>query len=326
LYDLSSDNDLKPMPKTKSAKLAGTGSPKGGGGRGLGVLLHLLGVIVFVGGVAYATVAARKYVDREAGVPDGPLKVVLKSKPAWMSDFLAGQIAATVPRARSSAFDHDLLVSAVAKLQGNPWVQKVHQVRRVYGDAPGDTLEVDCDFRSPVALVHSADAYWLVDNDGVKLPEQFAADELPKIITGRDGKMNIRVIDGVRQPAPEAGKQWVGQDLGAGLELVKLFYGKPFLEEVPSIDVSNFAGRVRRGDPQLVLKTRYGTQVWWGRPVSAKDFFVEVPVARKMQILEATVQQRGRVDAGKSYLDVRYEDYLVPSDTVPAEAGTREGR
>jgi hypothetical protein len=315
------------MPKAKTARIAKPNPPKGDSdGRALTVLMHLLGVIVFVGGIVFVTIVAKKYVDREAGVSDVPLKVVLKNKPAWMSDFLAGQIAATVPRTSSSAFDHNLLVAAVADLQRNPWVQKVHQVRRVYGDSPGDTLEVDCDFRAPVALVHSGGDYWLVDNDGVKLPEKFTADELPRIINGRDGKINIRVIDGVRQPAPAAGQKWVGQDLVAGLELVKLFYGKPYMEEVPTIDVSNFAGRVHRGDPQLVLKTRYDTQIWWGRPISAKDFFVEVPVARKLQILAATVQQRGRIDAGKSYFDVRYEDYLVPSDTPAVQAGAREGR
>jgi hypothetical protein len=314
------------MPKTKSAKIANPSAPDDDPGRMPAVLLHLLGAILFAGGILFITIQAKKYVASEAGGSDTPLKVVLKTKPEWMSDFLADQIAATVPRVSSSAFDHDLLVTAVAKLQKNPWVQKVHQVRRVYGEQPGDTIEVDCEFRSPVALVHFKDSYWLVDNDGVKLPEEFTADQVPKITTGRDGRINIRVIDGVRQPPPAAGQKWVGQDLAAGLELVKLFYGKPYLEEVPTIDVSNFAGRVHHGDPQLVLGTRYGTQVWWGRPITAKDFFVEVPASRKLQILQAAVQQRGRIDAGKSYLDVRYEDYLVPADAPPAEAGTRDER
>jgi hypothetical protein len=290
----------------------------------LRVMLHLLGVVIFVGGIVYISIYAKKYIDQEAGAPSGPLKIALVNKPLWMSDFLAAQIAATLPRVSSSAFDHQLLVKAVAKLQKNPWVRQVHQVRRVYGERPGDTLEVDCEFRAPIALVHFGEFYWLVDNDGVKLPEQFTADLLPKITVDRDGRTSIRIIEGVHQPPPDAGQKWTGQDLAAGLDLVKLFYGRLFLDEVTGIDVSNFAGRIKRSAPQVVLDTCHGTQIWWGRPVNAKDFFVEVPVNRKLQILRATVQQRGRIDAGKSYVDVRYEDYLIPADAPDTQAGPRE--
>ncbi len=312
------------MRKPKPVKSADKSPTNRGSRRSTAVVLHLAGVVVFIGAIVFLTVVTKRYVDREMGTPDGPLKIAIKNKPEWMSDYLADQIAATVPRGSSSAFDHELVVGAVAKLQKNPWVRQVHQVRRVFGEQPGDTLEVDCEYRAPIALINSGESYWLVDNDGVKLPEQFAADELPKIMNGRDGRINLRVVEGVAKGPPAAGQKWPGQDLAAGLELVKLFYAKPYLDEITAINVKNFGGQVRRGDPQLVLETRYGTQIWWGRPINAKDFFVEVPVSRKLEILQATVAQRGRIDAGKPYFDVRYEDFLVPSDAAPAEAGTHE--
>jgi hypothetical protein len=285
--------------------------------------LHLLGVVALACGLVYLTVITKKYVESEVPVPRGSLRVALVNKPVWMSDYLAEQIAATVPKNSSSAFDHDLLVATVKKLQCNPWVAKVNQVRRVYGQAPGDTLEVDCDFRSPIALVKWGDSYWLVDNDGVVLPEKFSKVNLEKITVGRDGRTSFRIVQGVHMAPPESGKKWLGPDLAAGLDLVKLFYGKLYLDEITGIDVSNFGGRVRRADPQLVLQTRYGSQIWWGRPLNTKDFFVEVSPARKLEILRAVVQQHGRIDASQAYVDVRYDDFLVPS-TLPTEARTVE--
>jgi len=284
-------------------------------------MLHLLGALIFVGGLVYLVDVTKKYVEDEAIGPIGPLRIALVNKPVWMSDYLAQQIAETIPKNSGSAFDHDLLVRTVARLKKNPWISEVKQVRRVYGEKPGDTLEVDCDYRAPIALVKWGQAYWLVDNDGYLLPEKYTDANLDKIVVGRDNRTTIRVIEGVRQPPPEAGRRWAGADLAAGLDLVKLFYGKLFLDEVTGVDVTNYGGRIRRSDPQLVLDTRYGTQVWWGRPLNTKDFFVEVSAARKLEILRAVVQKDGRIDANRSYLDVRYDNLLVPT-TLPSEART----
>jgi hypothetical protein len=314
-----------PKPKAPSTPALGKSEmrmPKASSGRkSAALLLHLLGFFVLVGGLVYLVQLTKQYDEREASAPTGPLKIALVNKPVWMSDFLAQQIADTIPKNSSSAFDHELLVRAVAALKKNPWVSSVNQVRRVFGDQPGDTLEVDCDFRAPVALVKWSQYYWLIDNDGYLLPEQYTDAQLDKITIGRDGRTCLRVIEGVKQPPPDMGHKWVGGDIAAGLDLVKLLYGKLFVDEVTGIDVSNFAGRINRGDPQLVMITRYGTQVWWGRPLNAKDFFVEVSPARKMEILKAVVQKEGRIDANQAFLDVRYDNLLIPT-TQPTQART----
>lgn len=313
------------MPKAKVSKLE-PGKPKAKLAKapavGFGVLLHFLGAVALVVGLVYLVDVTKKYDEREAAGPVGPLRVALVNKPVWMSDFLAEKIAQTVPKNSSSAFDHDLLVATADELRKNPWVAQVHQVRRVYGEKPGDTLEVDCEFRAPVALVKWGEYYWLVDNDGYVLPEQFTSANLDQITVGRDGRTSLRVIQGVKQAPPESGKKWMGGDLLAGLDLIKLFYGKLFLDEVTGVDVSNFAGRVRRASPQLVLDTRYGSQIWWGRPLNTKDFFVEVPATRKLEILKAVVKQHGRIDANQAYVDVRYDDFLVPTTQPFSEART----
>jgi hypothetical protein len=248
--------------------------------------LHLVAAIAFIGLLAVGFWQMRKFVLRDVVAQTRPPKVVLKNRPPWMSEALAVQILGSIRPARvTSTFDRQLLVETAQVLRGNPWVKQVNQVRRAYGNGPGDTLEIDCEFRAPIALVHWKDFYWLVDGEGVKLPEQFTAQQVPAIVVGPNRKLNIRIVEGVQQPPVESGRVWQGEDLLAGLDLVRILYGKPYAEEIVKVDVSNFGGRVEPKDAQITLVTRYDTRIHWGRPVNARDFFVEVPTAQKLRYL-----------------------------------------
>jgi hypothetical protein len=282
---------------------------------------HLTAALLLIGGLAVAMHFDKKYVARKITAIKEPPKLVLKNRPVWMSDFLADQIAASAqPSGTHSAFDHQLLVDTVDLLNSNPWIRKVNQVRREYGTRPGDTIEVDCDYRAPVALVHWKDYFWMVDGDGIKLPEAFNTSDVRRIETGSNGKMNIRVIDGVRQPPPASGAKWSGEDLQAGLALVKLLFGKPYAEEIEKVDVSNFDGRRDGKASQLVLWTKYGTSIRWGRPLKAEDdFFVEVSPQRKLEYLEAIWKDKGRVDGNYQWVDVRFDTVTIPSSAEAAK-------
>lgn len=285
-------------------------------------LAHTAGAILLAGILGLGVAADRRYVEQKVIVPTEPPRVVLKNRPVWMSDFLAEEIARTArPNGTHSAFDHQLLVDTVALLKANPWIADVRQVRRAYGQKPGDVLEVDCDYRAPVALVHWKDYYWLVDGSGYKLPEAFGEQFLSRIMIGQDHKMNIRVIEGVRTPPPESGAHWGGDDLKAGVELVKLLYGKPYAEEIPKVDVSNFAGRHDPKAAQLVLVTKYNTQVRWGRPISAgDDFFVEVTPEQKLAYMQAIFDELHRIDANCAWVDLRFDTITRPSLATPQTA------
>ena len=96
--------------------------------------------------------------------------------------------------------------------------------------------------------MHWKEYYWLVDEEGVKLPEQFTAQQLPEIAKGRDRKLQFRIIEGVQNPPVESGHRWPGEDLAAGLDLARYLYGQPFAEEIVRIDVENFGGRIARNE------------------------------------------------------------------------------
>jgi hypothetical protein len=285
------------------------------------IALHGMIFVIFVSGIVSLFRISQIYVDRRLAFPTRPPKVVLANRPAWMSDFLNEQILkSTQPIGLHSAFDRELLVDTGKALASNPWIKRVNQVRRMYGQKPGDTLAIDCEYRTPAALVKWGQYYWLVDEQGVKLPEQYSVDLLPKIVLGADEKINIRIIDGVSHDPCESGRVWQGEDLAVGLEMARLLAGQDWSDQIRDIDVSNFGGRRDSRETQIVLMTRFGTQVRWGRAAGAKDSFIEVPAAQKLAAIEAIYQKDGRVDAGQPWIDLRFDRVTCPGPEQTATA------
>ncbi len=288
--------------------------------------LTVLLVLGIGGAVGYSFI--RKYVDQKLTFPVDAPQVVLKNRPVWMSDFLVDQIIGSVqPLTARSAFDQQMLVNAYDILKHNPWIKDVRQVRRTYGKKPGDTIEIDCDYRAPVALVRYGDVYALVDAEGIKLPELFSTGQLPKIMIGQDGRVNIRVIEGVVRAPPDPGRRWVSEDLTAGLEMVQLLHSQPYAEEIQTVRVSNYNGRLDPKEAWLVLLTRDRTEIRWGRPRSASDAFAEVPWHQKLEYMQRIVDKYHRVDAGHSAVDLRFDRVTFPSEDLHGgerSAGLRE--
>ena len=285
------------------------------------IYLHSTLAVLLLSGIGAGYYSADRYVQRNVAYKNQPLFIVLKNRPPWMNDFLVEQIAAVArPTAPHSAFDHQLLIDTTNKLRANPWIKTVRQVRRAYASKPGDTLELDCDYRAPVALVKYGAFYWLVDENGVRLSERFTEEDVPNVQFGPDHHTVIRVIEGVKKPVPrQAGTQWAGADLLAGLKMVRYLYGKPFTEEILRVNVSNFGGRDPK-EPQIVLGTKYHTQIWWGRPPSDEDVdaFIEVSAARKLEHLRLIREKFGRVDGKFQWVDVRFDKVERAPDPEPA--------
>jgi hypothetical protein len=302
------------MAKPKKSAPSSARKPSGEVWR---VVLHLMIAVIFISGSASVFRICQIYVERSLAFPERPPKVSLVDRPGWMSDFLADQIMKTAePIGLHSAYDRQLLIDTASALRSNPWIRQVNQVRRVYDQSPADTLELYCEYRAPVALVPWDDYYCLVDGQGIRLPEQYSADELPKIIFGPDGKVNVRIVQGASHAPPREGRRWVGEDLAAGLELARLIAGRDFAEQIRLIDVTNYDGRVDPSEAQIVLVTQFGTQIRWGRPPSAQDGIVEVPASTKLDALAAIYKQTGRVDANEPWIDVRFDRVTCPAEST----------
>ena len=224
-----------------------------------------------------------------------------------------------------------------ATLSANPWVKRVVQVRRIYGKSAGDTVEINCEYRAPMALVAIPKAktqrhpwtddnirqYILVDSEGTRLPDPPGA-KAPDIMFS-DGKVNLRIIEGVgAEPPAKPGLAWAGADLRGGLDLAGLLYGRDFTEEIYRVDVSNFGGRKNARDPQFVLVTKSRSTIYWGEPVNA-TFHAELTPAEKLQFLANNRRKYGQVDAKHSWLDIRFEGGRYPVEERPiASSGNQD--
>ena len=227
------------------------------------------------------------------------------NRPAWMTDAiaadLAGRLAAALPP-RGSTLDHDLLVRLGQMLHDDAWVSRVNSVRRL--NVTGrDTIRVDCDYRTPLAIVQWDDgretSYRLVARDGALLPPTYGPQAVRAIINGGDATTNLRVVVGVaKKPPSDAGEKWDAADLKAGLDVAALLNGVAAARDVTVIDVSNFAerrirwsaGARERWAAQVVLRTKADTVVFWGRPPEANDFLVEVSPQTKLANLQAVAK------------------------------------
>lgn len=301
--------------------------------------IALWGLVCGLGATAVAIGFSKlkRHVETTYATDALPPAIVIKNPPAWMRPELIERIVNTArPAGVTSAFDHDLLRDVYDGLKSSPdvgpWIANLKQVRRVYGQRPGDTIEVDAEFRAPVALVHYENLYWLVDSQGVRLPEAYKPENLQRAIVDPDGKVILRVIEGVRRRPAAPGLVWPGGDLAAGLELVREIYDKPYAQELVKVDVSNFGGRVDASAAQLVLVTRHNTEVRWGRPITGKDSYIaELDTGRKLEHLEKIVSQYRRVDAGYPWIDIRFDQVLFPkvpiagnsTNTASIEPSTR---
>lgn len=291
------------------------------------VTIHSLILIIFASGVVALFRISQLYVDRRLAYPTRPPTVELANRPVWMSDFLAEQIIKSAePVGLHSAFDQQLLISTANALRRNPWVRQVNQVRRGYGREPGDTLDIDCDYRAPAALVRWGDNYRLIDTQGIELPEQYTSDQVPKIMAGADGRINVRIIEGVSRSPQGSGRLWPGDDLAAGLEMARILGPTDWAQQVRDIDVSNFEGRRDSKQAQIVLVTTFGTQIRWGRAPGAKDAFVEVTATQKLANLQNIYQKTGRVDANEPWIDVRFDRVTGPAPQNNASAQAAAGQ
>jgi hypothetical protein len=281
-----------------------------------GLCASLLGSIC-VGGF----VVSNRYVERVERRETPPAVVLAGGPPAWMNPKIAEQVlSAAQPLVPSPATDRQALADRAVALSRSPWVRSVKSLRRTYGSAPGDVIEIDAEFRTPVAMVRWQESFWYVDADGVRLPERFNPSQVQQM-TATGGRPLFRIIEGVAHFPEDVGKPWPGKDLRAGLELIALLSDKPYADQITRVDVANYDGRVNANESQINLITRYDTQVRWGQAPSSRAFFVEQRVDRKLDVLQQACRQTGRVDMNLPWIDLRFDSPTAPNQRASIDVG-----
>lgn len=241
--------------KSKKAESAGFEMPEWVTPERILLGVKILALVLVLGLFGYGWFAGeRALTDRLNTARATPLpaeNIQLVNAPAWMPD--AARDAVT-----SSILDHvdnrpiapASLRAAADQLRQSPWVREVQQVRR----SNDGSVAVEATYRTPVAVVESADGFHLVDDQAVRLPLTYQRRHVEAL--------RLPILTHVDAPPPFIGQTWEGEDLVAGLLLLDQLAGQGWADRVTRIDVGkrDEVGRIR-----LVMQVD-GIPVIWGLP------------------------------------------------------------
>jgi len=215
--------------------------------------------------------------------------VELVDAPAWMSEGIREQVreAAAAP-IDPDPLDGRSLKAAVHALRQDAWVRDVTQIAR---RSNGQIL-VYANYRRPVAVIQARDGYHLVDAQGICLPGVYGSHEIDAL--------GLVTVLGVNTPPPaQAGDVWPGDEVHAGLTLLKLLAKEPYIDKIRSFDVSQ---RDERGRIRLVLHTQDGT-VRWGLP-PGEEHAIEPSAQTKLRWLRQLAQSDASLSTAGEIIDI----------------------
>ncbi len=225
--------------------------------------------------------------------------IELVDLPDWLASNAAQDIRAEIESAAGLApsdnvADEALCSKVAARLKASPWIAQLIRVTK----RPDGCLRIQAVYREPFAFVERDGVVYRVDSEGVRLP-------LPRtyhaeFIEDRFWNDWFR-ISGVAGAPPDEGQAWPGEDVRAGLALVRYLKEAtargevPFRSSLRAIDVSNW--KLRR-DPfggRLRIRTVHPRGViLWVLP-HGDEYPIEPAAQRKLEMLRTLYIERGRL-------------------------------
>jgi len=258
------------------------------------------GMLALLGAAAVTLVLGFRYLDgyvhRIAQAREVSLTVSLKNPPRWAGEELIEMVCLSSGiRSDDFLLEKDLTPDWVANLERNPWIRKVNRIRKFYNGR----VELDCEFRQPIASVKQHQQTYYLDPEGVVLPYAPVSCHL------------IR-LDGIHGSIPEPGGTISNSDGLAGLEvLTKILQMDEQLprtdriwNELAVLDVSNYEGRISSTHSHLTLFTNNMTEIRWGAAVGRSLPFHEADFKYKLSTLYRTFKKFRSLDT-MQYVDLR---------------------
>ncbi len=335
--------------KNKERKQAprGASSPRRELGRRVGrAMIWLVGAVLFAGGTAFGLKQLEhKVLTPPPAATKAPMgvKVKLVDLPPWMPNSLAAHIATSLTPASADFHDLALVENIHAMAVKNPWIVRARVQKQYTNDPLVGLVEVQADYRMPVARVLMKDgrSFGYVDADGFRLPDDANQPGVPTwAVTGNTGGKNRRVfycdkseappgaeicrahyitVEGVLAPPPPPGQKWEGEDLADGLKLVQMLRKRRYCDQIATVDVRNHNGRVcpNSREPQIRMYalTSDGekTDIRFGRfPMPEGDYIVTPE--RRMQYLDEYVNHHGGLAGHNEWIDLRYDQLHVSNN------------
>ncbi len=258
----------------------------------------LFGVTAFVVILIHREVYSQMQVRPDYRLRLDEMRMVYRPTPSSPDTVLIG-VPVDAELARQAREGDPGLVGGVARrLERNPWVRRVTQVRRVWPDR----LEARIEMRRPQALVLRGRRGVCIDADGVRLPDLRGGTILPG---------GCYEIVGVGGGVPAVGAVWDHPGVRGALDVIRALerYRVNRVLMVTRIDVSNIGGRRDARESEIFCWTAAGVPVAWGRP-STTDAFGENPVLVKMRHLAIALEAFPAL-RGLERVDLRFDRVVV---------------
>jgi hypothetical protein len=236
---------------------------------------------------------AEGYVATVNPVEDGDL--VLLDVPAWVNYDLKNRVVAAAGGPRLPITEETAEV-VNRNLDAMTWLDEI-EVQVTH-----EAVDVKAHWRRPLALLTRGPSRFYVDAELVVL------DYMPM------AHLPIVEITGVTMGLPPApGAVFDRDDLAAAVMLIDVLSRmdaevaprNPLLEQIASIDVSNFKGRRNHRDPHIVLHSKDSAEIIWGAEIGEWGKYLEATDEEKLAKLYAHYSERGALGDGVKYINLR---------------------
>lgn len=237
-----------------------------------------------------------------------PRNITLTAPPRWIHADVKAEVI------RDASFDQtlsilepDLTVRIAQAFALHPWIQRVNRVSKKHPAS----VEVDVEYREPVAMVEVSGGLLPVDREGVLLPSDDFSPAAAR---------NYPRISGVNsEPVGPVGTNW-GDTHVVGAAKVAAVCAPHWqvLRLYRVVAMPRLAGSVSASEGGFELYTHAGTQIVWGH-APGKELPSEMPSAEKIRQLVGYAQEKGSLDppTGSQRIDLRSgKEFIVTPRTA----------
>ncbi|HEX8876669.1 MAG TPA: hypothetical protein VF777_07980 [Phycisphaerales bacterium] len=223
--------------------------------------------------------------------------------PTWLAAQFQEELMTLAYRALGSDPDplsREPLDAVGAAMERSGWFDGRPSVER--GEA--SEIVIRGHWRIPAAVVRHKPSQ--ASGETVAEPKDYLVswDTRPMPVIYPAGRSGLRVIQGVQLgPTKNEGvidyrSVWPGEDVEAGVELLRTLVMQPWSSQVSGVDVSDYAA-----NRSLVIETIHGTRLIWGGRAS-KPLAGECSTQVKLGKINELVGYTKRIDGGKAEIEL----------------------
>ena len=244
-------------------------------------------VLVILAATGVGLVFLEKYVNANSAATETLGRLEFLGQPYWVNQELRDKIVA----AASPSSDNLVLDESTARIVAENLL-KVVWLDDIKVRVTNEAIQVVARYRRPLAKIKISGQNYYLDDEFILL--DYVSINKLAIVEIKGARFGYRA-------RPLIGSSYQRDDIDAAVTLLELLTKmdvevaaeKPLLNEIASIDVSNYNGRKNSSKPHLVLYAKDGTEIWWGAEKGKWHLHLEAKDEEKLAMLYNTYETIG---------------------------------